>query len=411
MKNRLTIILLISVISLAAAVGGALYYLNNTASKGIEVPSFYGYTKDEVMSWMEENEVSGEQFVIQEEFSDTIDEGLLIRMSPEDVKVLNEGDVVTFVFSAGVDPSSDVTLISFEGMTKDEIESWCAKNKMSNVTYSFAESDTVEPNHFIKHNISAETISRQESVMFTIAMGDEVPEGNIVVPDFKTMSQDDITKWAADNKVSVSFNNQDASGYVDGQIIKQSVEAGKGVAEGVSITVTVAGKGEKAGTTANPATPTTTNTASEGMVAVENMVGKSEKEAAAMCKRINVLYRVVYVASDKPAGTVVDQDVKTGNVPVRCTLRFDVSQPAIDNYKERNISEVEAAVNSINSNFVESPNIVLYKWGKEVDEGTPEGMVLWMTYNAAEITGRTKLEKGAQIEVYYATKKSEETTT
>ncbi len=173
----------------------------------------------------------------EEQPSDTIEEGYVIKTNPQSGVKRKKGTPITLVISTGV---GGVTIENYVGSNFYEI-----KGKLE--AYGLIvnqETKDVEKNEEVKEN----QILEQRPIAGTkLVAGDTVtliiPNLIVNYPNFveeEGWSKDAIEKFCQANNISVTFIEQETDTYPEGTIIKQDHVAGTRVKEGYPLTITLA---------------------------------------------------------------------------------------------------------------------------------------------------------------------------
>ena len=173
----------------------------------------------------------------EEQTSDTIEEGYVIKTNPQSGVKRKKGTPITLVVSTGV---GGITLENYVGSNFYEI-----KGKLE--AYGLIvnqEKKDVEKNEEAKES----QILEQRPIAGTkLVEGDTVtliiPNLIVNYPNFveeEGWSRDAIEKFCQANNISVTFTEQETDTYPEGTIIKQDHVAGTRVREGYPLTITIA---------------------------------------------------------------------------------------------------------------------------------------------------------------------------
>lgn len=173
----------------------------------------------------------------EEQESDTIEEGYVIKTNPQSGVKRKKGTPITLVVSTGV---GGVTLENYVGSNFYEIK---GKLEAFGLVVN-QEMKDVEKNEEAKEN----QILEQRPIAGTkLVEGDTVtliiPNLIVNYPNFveeEGWSRDAIEKFCQANNISVTFTEQETDTYPEGTIIKQDHVAGTRVREGYPLTITIA---------------------------------------------------------------------------------------------------------------------------------------------------------------------------
>lgn len=173
----------------------------------------------------------------EEQESDTIEEGYVIKTNPQSGVKRKKGTPITLVVSTGV---GGVTLENYVGSNFYEIK---GKLEAFGLVVN-QEMKDVEKTEEAKEN----QILEQRPIAGTkLVEGDTVtliiPNLIVNYPNFveeEGWSRDAIEKFCQANNISVTFTEQETDTYPEGTIIKQDHVAGTRVREGYPLTITIA---------------------------------------------------------------------------------------------------------------------------------------------------------------------------
>lgn len=198
-------------------------------SKEIMVPSMIGWDSEQVIAFVKDHYLSNVivEFISSDKPTDTVIEQSASGNFKRD-------DELKLTFSFGEELGfSEVKLIDFKKKTKFEVELYMKKNQLS---YEFAEefSDSIPRGSAIKQSIKAgEMVSiNGDKIVVTISKGPEIK-----VPNLTKMNLSDITQWAIENKLKISFSNQYDANVKENGIISSSFEEGSIIEQGTVVKI------------------------------------------------------------------------------------------------------------------------------------------------------------------------------
>lgn len=143
------------------------------ASSKAEVPDVTGKTQDVATSTLEE---AGFKVEVQEEASDSVDEGKVIRQSPSGGKKLAKDETVVIVVSTGVE---DVTVPSLTGLTKEDAIAKLTNAGLKYSITSYEYSDDYEAGYVIYQNYSSgESVAPDTVINIKISKGSKPSDEN-----------------------------------------------------------------------------------------------------------------------------------------------------------------------------------------------------------------------------------------
>jgi len=235
-KTNRTLIILISLFTslvLIVTVVMSLYFKKNEV-KNVVIPDVS--SMDPVMA---SNTLTDLGFNVITEYkyisSDTIEEGLVVKTSPEIGSKRKTGTDITIFISSG----EGVYIVEdFTGenylVAKGKIEAQCE----CNVT---VESEIVSEDE----NVKEDTVLRTEPASGESSkLGSQIkiiiPEVEYKYPDFTTgYTLDKIEEFASKHEIKLEYKYQESSSVSEGTILKQSRAAGSVVSPGTTLVITI----------------------------------------------------------------------------------------------------------------------------------------------------------------------------
>lgn len=140
----------------------------SVASDEIEVPDVTGKTQEEATSTLED---AGFKVEVQEESSDSVDEGTVIRQSPSGGRKLAKDETVIIVVSTG---EEDVTVPSLIGLTKEDAIAKLTSAGLQYSITSYEYSDDYESGYVIYQNYSSgESVSPDTVINIKVSKGSD----------------------------------------------------------------------------------------------------------------------------------------------------------------------------------------------------------------------------------------------
>lgn len=244
---KIIAIVLSALILIVLAVVIAFNINNNKKSESnkIEMPDVSNYTKEKAIEELEALGFTVDSN-IKEEYSESYEEGIVIRTLPKAGKQVSKNTVITLTISSG---SENVIIEDYKGRDYKEVEKELTDKKIL-VKIETEEHDSTDTN--FKENI---IISQDLAAGSTLKVGDTItfviPSLITVYPDFAngSYSLNDVEDFCSANSINLVKDYQETSAYKEGTILSQSREAGTKVYSNVTLKITIA----KAPT--KPATP------------------------------------------------------------------------------------------------------------------------------------------------------------
>ena len=187
--------------------------------------------------------------------SDDIEEGYVLRTSPEIGRKVKEGSTITLYLSNGPET---FTLEDYEGRNYIEVETILKEKYNCNVlkeTEKVSKDDDVKENTVLKTNPIAGAKIRQGSSEHTCSVTIYVPEIESTYPDFTSgeYSLDDVKTFCNANDLKLQIKYEIKDSLKEGTIIKQDRTPDSVVLPGIIFTITLSSKPE---VTEQPSTST-----------------------------------------------------------------------------------------------------------------------------------------------------------
>ena len=223
----------------AISLGGTLAYLNITNPAEVELPNVVGMSKEEAQKTVEDLKLVFE--VSSEEFNKDVPEGYVISQDPTYIADYNvkEGSTVNVVVSKGQEKT---TVPKVVGMTREEAEKALED---ANLEAEIVEetSKTVEEGYVISQEVEANTEAYAgDTIKIHVSTGTGIKQVTVI----SVIGQDEATAKTNLSNLGLNVNvayDEDTS-KDNGVVLKQSIDSGKTVDEGTTITITVNKKDE-----------------------------------------------------------------------------------------------------------------------------------------------------------------------
>ena len=215
------------------SLGGTILALNITNPPEVEMPNVVGLSKEEAQAEIEAAKLVFE--VEKEEYNKDVPEGYVISQDPTYMERFNkvkQGSTVKVVISKGQEKT---TVPKVVGMEKDEAIKALEDAKLE-VQVVEETSKKVQEGYVISQETDPDTEAYAgDTVIIHVSTGVE----KVTVPDVigKTQSEAKTTLEAQGFVVSVTTSED--SSKASGVVLKQSLDSGKSVEKGSSITITV----------------------------------------------------------------------------------------------------------------------------------------------------------------------------
>ena len=239
-KNHKALSIIIGLILLfALSLGGTMAVLNITNPAEVQVPNLVGLSKEEAQQETENAKLKFE--VASEEFNKDVPEGYVISQDPKyiDNYSVKEGETIRVVISKGQEKT---TVPKVVGMTLEEAQKALEE---ANLKAEVVEetSKTVEAGYVISQEVEAEEEAfAGDTIKIHVSTGTGIKEVTVqsVVGQSEANAKSTLTGLGL--KVNVAYEEDTSKD--DGVVLRQSIDSGKVVDEGTTITITVNKKTE-----------------------------------------------------------------------------------------------------------------------------------------------------------------------
>jgi beta-lactam-binding protein with PASTA domain len=233
-KKR-ALIAIITVVAIAAIAAGVYFFMGGNSLA--QVPNVVGETKESAKSIIEE---AG--FVVgteKEEYSDTVEEGLVMRQSPKANSELAKGKTIDLVYSKGPKPPDQVKVPDLRNLTAEEAEKALSDKNLHGRAGDAVYDDEIEAGKVVKQDPAAgETVDEGSTITFYISLGPE-PVTSVTVPsvigDSESGAAWDLEQYGLYPDYYYVYSDTASAGVV----IDQYPGAGAEVSPGSYIQVTV----------------------------------------------------------------------------------------------------------------------------------------------------------------------------
>ena len=222
------------VLLFALSLGGTLAFLNLTNPPEVELPNLVGMSKEEAQKEAENLKLKFE--IKTEEFNKEVPEGFIISQDPKYIEKYNvkEGSTITVVVSKGQEKTK---VPNVKGKSQEEalqlLEEANLKAEIIEET-----SKTVKEGYVISQEIEPdEELFAGDTVKIHISKGTGIKQVNVVSVIGQNEANAKTTLTGLGLKVNVAY--EEDTSKADGIVLKQSIEGGKTVNEGTTITITV----------------------------------------------------------------------------------------------------------------------------------------------------------------------------
>lgn len=232
-KNHKGIAIFIALVLLfCISLGGTIAYSRITNPKEVLLPNLVGINIDEAKASIQEKGLDLE--IEKEEYNNEYAAGYIISQTPtySDNYNIKMGTKIKVIVSKGIEQAIVPKVV---GMTEEE-----AIKSLENAKLKYEkveeENKKVEAGYVISQETEPETqVFAGDTVIIHISIG--VKKAS--VPSVIGKGEEEAKKNITDLGLKVNIVNEEDSSKENGTVLKQSVDAGKEVEEGTTITLTV----------------------------------------------------------------------------------------------------------------------------------------------------------------------------
>ena len=216
------------------SLGGTMLALNITNPPEVEMPNVVGLSKEEAQQEVENAKLKFE--VEKEEYNKDVPEGFVISQNPtymEKYNKVKQGSTVSVVISKGQEKT---TVPKVVGMEKDEAIKALEDAKLK-VEVIEETSKKVEEGYVISQETDADTEAfAGDTVKIHVSIGTGIKQVTMVSIVGKAEADAKSTLEGLGLKVNVTYVDSTTD---NGKVTKQSIEEGKVIDEGTTVTITV----------------------------------------------------------------------------------------------------------------------------------------------------------------------------
>ena len=300
-KNHKGLSIFIGLILLfAISLGGTIAYSKITNPKEVLLPNLVGISEDDAKQQLEDLGLKLE--VSSEEFNSDYAEGYIISQDPlySDNYNIKKGTTIKVVVSKGIEES---TVPDLKGKSQEDAIKLLED---ANLKYQIVEEESkkIEAGYVISQETDAnKKVNAGDTVIIHVSTG--VKKSS--VPSVIGKSEDDAKKALTDLGLKVTVANDEDSSKENGVVLKQSVDAGKEVEQGSSITITV----NKLTETKSANLTVNVKSLLGGKVEYENTntTNTSNETSSSKPTVKDVKLRIVVINSDKSEDTVYNEKI------------------------------------------------------------------------------------------------------
>ena len=218
------------------AFGLTMLILHFTNPKEVDVPTVVGLTKEEAKSKIEDAKLKFE--IESEEYNTDVEAGKVISQDPQGTETslikVKEGETVKVKVSKGQEKT---TVPNVKGKSREEAEQLIEDAKLTAEVVEET-SKTVKEGYVISQETEPNASANAgDTVKIHVSTGTGIAQVTMV--DLTGKKEADAKSTLSDLKLVANVGYTEDNSKDDGVVLKQSVEVGKVVDEGTTVTITV----------------------------------------------------------------------------------------------------------------------------------------------------------------------------
>ena len=223
------------------AFGLTMLILHFTNPKEVDVPTVVGLTKEEAKSKIEDAKLKFE--IESEEYNTDVEAGKVISQEPQGTETslikVKEGETVKVKVSKGTETT---TVPNVKGKSREEAEQLIEDAKLTAEVVEET-SKTVKEGYVISQETEPNASANAgDTVKIHVSTGTGIAQVTMV--DLTGKKEADAKSTLSDLKLVANVGYTEDNSKDDGVVLKQSIEVGKVVDEGTTVTITVNKKQE-----------------------------------------------------------------------------------------------------------------------------------------------------------------------
>lgn len=236
-KNKIIIVLSIIILSLLL-IGGIIVLISNSGNKDVKVPNVANITLEEAIKKIEK---AGFKYTTEEEASEDIEKGKVIRTKPSAGSTRKKGSTITIVESIG---SKSYELEDLTGKNYAEVKAKLELLKI-NVKVEKKSVDDKDEYKGKETTIIDQEPKYDKDKKITLEEGDTIilyiPDIADVYPDMvkEKWKLDDVKSFAEEYKITLDITEEESE-EAEGTIIYQNRPAGDPIIAGITLRIKVA---------------------------------------------------------------------------------------------------------------------------------------------------------------------------
>lgn len=201
----------------------------------IEVSSFIGKTRLDILSWQTEVNARGGDISLSfsEAYGEKGSAGKIISQSVQNDTV-KPGSKISVVVSLGMRLlAPDLT-----GLTEAECKA-IAQSAGLTILFNYQKSSTVANGLVISQSPAMQTVMTDDDPIIAVIAISDIEPGTVSAPDFTLMTKDEVSAWAQANNLTVRYSEVYHNTIAKGAVISQNVAPDALIAPEMTITLEI----------------------------------------------------------------------------------------------------------------------------------------------------------------------------
>ncbi|MDD3392449.1 MAG: PASTA domain-containing protein [Bacilli bacterium] len=200
-----------------------------------------GQSVSDAIKWSSDNNITYELIY---EYSDSVDEYLIISQNVSDSTPLKDIDNISFTISLGPNYDTLTTVSNLVGTNIDEALESLNKLFLNNITVNYEENTNIEKDTIISQNIKGE-MRRNNNLILTVSLGSKNDLEPISMIDLKNKSLFDAKLWLARNGISYKLTYEFSDTIERNYVISQSKQEGTTIDQSETTITLIISKGNE----------------------------------------------------------------------------------------------------------------------------------------------------------------------
>lgn len=198
----------------------------------VSVPDIESMYKEELQDWIKENKLTKTKLMSVYSEDKEIGEVVSYEFKNCDADTFTRSSTLNINVSKGPQPAGTVIVDDFVKQDYSIAEAWAKKNKIELIKTTKYD-DKIAKDLVVSQSVEPKKEMKQgESLTVVVSLGKGVK-----VPDFSTMSKDDVDDWTKENAAYCKVKNKYAG--TDDYVIEQSMKTGAYIGEDSKLLLTL----------------------------------------------------------------------------------------------------------------------------------------------------------------------------